>query len=78
MTEENKEENAAEEASSNKVIELNRRSVTLRKMHVKGTKSVANGLRLDLAHVFGLPNFFRNPYMTFYSDEEKPKAKAGK
>ncbi len=59
------------------IVELNRRNVVLRKMHVPGTKSIANGVRLDLEHLFGLPNVPRNPYMVFYSDEDRPKGKAG-
>lgn len=77
MTEEKKEENAAEGVKPENVIELNRRNVALRKMHVPGTRSIANGMRLDLEHLFGLPNVCRNPYMSFYSDDDKLKAKAG-
>jgi len=59
------------------IVELNRRQVVLRKMHIPGTKSIANGVRLDLEHLFGLPNVPRNPYMCFYSDDDRPKGKAG-
>ena len=74
MTEEKKEENVAIETTPSNVVELNRRAITLKKMHIPGTKSIANGIRLDLEHVFGLPNVQRNPYMMFYSDDEN-KAK---
>ncbi len=79
MTEKKKEEKTSpdEGVTPINVVELNRRNVVLRKMHVPGTKSLANGVRLDLEHLFGLPNSSLDPYMTFYSDEDRPRGKAG-
>ena len=60
------------------VIILNRRGVVLRRMHLAGTRSIINGLRLDLEYLFGIPNVLRNPYMVFSNDENRPKGKTGK
>ena len=61
----------------NDVVELNRRKVKLRRMHVPGTRTIANGLKLELEHIFGLPNEPRNPYMAFLTDDDHPKTKGG-
>ncbi len=73
-----KEEEAAEKpVAVENTVSLNRRKVVLRPMHVPGTRTIANGVKLGLQHVFGLPNVARNPYMVFFPEDDR-KGKGGK
>lgn len=76
MNEPKKEENS-EQFVSSRFVEINKRKVKLKRMHVIGTRSIANGIKLELEHMFGLPNVLRNPYMVFCSEEDRFKVKTG-
>lgn len=77
MTEDNKEEIVVDAVAAKNSLELNGKKLELIKMHIPGTKTIANGIKLGLEHLFGIPNNSLNPFMIFYYDNEFPKGKSG-
>ena len=47
-------------------VKLNNHKVSIRKMHDKQTNQIINGITVDYAHLFGLPNIERNPYIAVF------------